>query len=76
MFKITNFHLCVIGMLVGIGFMSALPFTGLSCRWRTAGGSSTNPLTLRSKCVANIINQMYVSESAVVFVIDLLSVHV
>jgi len=38
MFKITKFNLCVIGMLVGIGLISALPFVGLSCRWCTAGG--------------------------------------
>lgn len=38
MFKITKFNLCVIGMFLGIGLISALPFVGLSCRWCTAGG--------------------------------------
>lgn len=38
MFKITKFNVCVLGMLVGIGFISALPFIGLSCRWCSAGG--------------------------------------
>jgi hypothetical protein len=48
MVKITKINLCVMEMLVGIGFMSALPFMGLSCKWCTAGGLSTRPLTLRS----------------------------
>jgi hypothetical protein len=38
MFKMTKFNLCVIGMFVGIGLISALPFMGLTCRWCTAGG--------------------------------------
>ncbi|HKG89937.1 MAG TPA: hypothetical protein VKA95_16585 [Nitrososphaeraceae archaeon] len=38
MFKTTKFNLCVIGMVIGIGLISALPFIGLSCRWCTAGG--------------------------------------
>jgi hypothetical protein len=38
MFKITKFNLCMIGMFVGIGLITALPFMGLSCRWCTAGG--------------------------------------
>jgi hypothetical protein len=38
MFKITKFNLCVIGMFVGIGLISMIPFMGLSCRWCTAGG--------------------------------------
>ncbi|MFL6317753.1 MAG: hypothetical protein ACJ71K_05940 [Nitrososphaeraceae archaeon] len=38
MFKITKFKVCVIGMLVGVGLVSLLPFIGLTCRWCT--GSS------------------------------------
>jgi hypothetical protein len=37
MFKITKFNLCMVGMVVGIGLISALPFMGLSCRWCTPG---------------------------------------
>jgi hypothetical protein len=38
MFRISKFNVCILGMLVGIGLISALPFVGLSCRWCTAGG--------------------------------------
>jgi hypothetical protein len=38
MFKITKFNLCMIGMFVEIGLITALPFMGLLCRWCTAGG--------------------------------------
>ena len=37
MFKLTKFNVCVIGMVVGIGLISILPFVGLSCRWCTTG---------------------------------------
>jgi uncharacterized membrane protein len=36
-FKITKFNMCVIGILVGIGLLSLLPFMGLTCRWCTVG---------------------------------------
>jgi hypothetical protein len=36
MFKITKFNICIIGMLVGIGLISLLPFMGLTCRWGCA----------------------------------------
>ncbi|HKG89807.1 MAG TPA: hypothetical protein VKA95_15925 [Nitrososphaeraceae archaeon] len=32
------YTLCVIGMVIGIGLISALPLMGLTCRWCTAGG--------------------------------------
>jgi hypothetical protein len=35
MFKITKFKVCVIGMIVGIGLISLLPFMGLTCRLST-----------------------------------------
>jgi hypothetical protein len=39
MFKITKFNICIIGILVGIGLLSLLPFMGLACRWCTSAGS-------------------------------------
>ena len=39
MFKITKFNICIIGILVGIGLLSLLPFMGLTCRWCTSSGS-------------------------------------
>ncbi|HEY6886112.1 MAG TPA: hypothetical protein VI278_18935 [Nitrososphaeraceae archaeon] len=38
MFKITKFKVCVIGMIVGVGLISLLPFMGLTCRWCTGTG--------------------------------------
>jgi hypothetical protein len=39
MFKITKFNICIIGILLGIGLLSLLPFMGLTCRWCTTAGS-------------------------------------
>jgi hypothetical protein len=39
MFKITKFNICIIGMLIGIGLISLLPFMGLTCRWGCTAGS-------------------------------------
>ena len=33
MFKLTKFSICIVGMIVGITIIGALPFMGLSCRW-------------------------------------------
>jgi uncharacterized membrane protein len=38
MLKITKFKICVIGMVLGIGVISLLPFMGLTCRWCTGAG--------------------------------------
>jgi hypothetical protein len=38
MFKITKFKVCIIGMVVGVGLISLLPFMGLTCRWCTGAG--------------------------------------
>ena len=38
MFKVTKFKICVIGMVVGVGVISLLPFMGLTCRWCTGTG--------------------------------------
>jgi hypothetical protein len=41
MFKVkimTKFNICIVGMVVGIGLTSALPFMGLTCRWCTGAG--------------------------------------
>jgi hypothetical protein len=34
----TKFNICIIGMVVGIGLISVLPFMGLTCRWCTGAG--------------------------------------
>ena len=40
MFKITKFKICVIGMIVGVGLISLLPFMGMTCRWCTGAGQN------------------------------------
>jgi hypothetical protein len=32
MFKLTKFSICIVGMIVGITIIGALPFMGLTCR--------------------------------------------
>ena len=32
MYKLTKFSICIVGMIVGITIIGALPFMGLTCR--------------------------------------------